>query len=716
VKRLSTFVFPVLAFVLPFSLYLLTLAPGFVSTDGSEFALCIHYWGVCHPPGFPLYIAAGHFFVNIFPFGSLIYKVNLLSALYGAGACFFVYLTLVKVGIGKANKTRSLLAGASARRDLVPFLVALLLAVVPDFWRLSVYADVFSFGAFLLSLAFFLLFSGRKFWSFFVLGLSASHMYTTGFLWPVFVVYCWPVGKIGKIREIWGKWLIAGAVFGLGLFPQALMFWRMSANPLVNWDHVTTFNQFVDFVRRKEFGGFFLLANSQLHFKFTSPIGHLFLLLWKLTLEYLVVLPLGFVAALFAIDLKKNKELLVLLASFVILTTLQVLSLGTIDPFVGDILAVFDIGKFYPLIFVIFSLCLGLVCRGIYAEHYAEPRRAGKQRLTLLYMVLIVSIIVNLLIGWKANNYAGNYYSQNYISDAFDQLPKRALVITYDHPFYFGARYWQEIEGKRRDVDILYITTNNPDARFYRPDLLGKPSDRKLVEEFKDADVNPTKVNVLDAVSRNPDRDIYFLISTPVTFYDFMDKYSQPHGLFVRFAKHPADKLNSLLLNSQFRNKGITKDSLANLDQKLQADVYAYVFTKAAEEYAKSGDFDKATILVNKARDIDQNSVTTNAFFSSLSEIANESGSFEEDIKNQNVQALGSLGAAYYQLKYFKGSARVFEALIKIDPKNPYYYTNAGSSYASFGDKVKAREFFGKALGLDSGLELARQGIKQLGE
>ena len=112
------YLLPLLAFFLPLALYVRTLAPTYIPIDSAEFAMCMKYWGICHPPGFPLYIAIGHYFTSLFPFGSLIYKANLLSAIYGAGTIFVIFLTLRALKVG----------------SWLSLLLSLLLAVSYIFW------------------------------------------------------------------------------------------------------------------------------------------------------------------------------------------------------------------------------------------------------------------------------------------------------------------------------------------------------------------------------------------------------------------------------------------------------------------------------------------------------------------------------------------------------------------------------------------------------
>src|SRR3989344_5309412 len=89
------------AIALPLSLYLRTLAPTYIPIDSAEFALCMHFWGVCHPPGFPLYTFLGKVFTDLWPFGTLIYKANLMSAIFGSLTVLLVFLNLRSLKVDK---------------------------------------------------------------------------------------------------------------------------------------------------------------------------------------------------------------------------------------------------------------------------------------------------------------------------------------------------------------------------------------------------------------------------------------------------------------------------------------------------------------------------------------------------------------------------------------------------------------------------------------
>jgi transmembrane protein TMEM260 (protein O-mannosyltransferase) len=77
--------------------YLLTLYPGVGGGgDAVKFQYIGSVLGTPHPPGYPLYVIVSYLF-SLLPIGSLAYRINLLSAVCGAGASAIVCLTLLRL-------------------------------------------------------------------------------------------------------------------------------------------------------------------------------------------------------------------------------------------------------------------------------------------------------------------------------------------------------------------------------------------------------------------------------------------------------------------------------------------------------------------------------------------------------------------------------------------------------------------------------------------
>ncbi len=85
-------------FAASLALYLSTLAPSVVTLfdDSLEFQLVTYQLGIAHPTGYPLYTSLGKLFTFL-PFGDVAYRVNLMSAVFGAAAIALVYLLILQV-------------------------------------------------------------------------------------------------------------------------------------------------------------------------------------------------------------------------------------------------------------------------------------------------------------------------------------------------------------------------------------------------------------------------------------------------------------------------------------------------------------------------------------------------------------------------------------------------------------------------------------------
>ncbi len=78
-------------FLATLGLYLGQLAPGIFWLDSSEFIACAREASIPHPPGTPGYVVLAHL-ASLLPLGSVAFRINLLSALLGAGAAAALFV------------------------------------------------------------------------------------------------------------------------------------------------------------------------------------------------------------------------------------------------------------------------------------------------------------------------------------------------------------------------------------------------------------------------------------------------------------------------------------------------------------------------------------------------------------------------------------------------------------------------------------------------
>ena len=91
-------------------LYLQTLSPTITGEDSGEFITAAYTLGIPHPPGYPLYCLIGHLFTKL-PWGEVAWRVNLMSACFGAGAVFVVALIVAYL---TRNRVAAPFRGAAA--------------------------------------------------------------------------------------------------------------------------------------------------------------------------------------------------------------------------------------------------------------------------------------------------------------------------------------------------------------------------------------------------------------------------------------------------------------------------------------------------------------------------------------------------------------------------------------------------------------------------
>lgn len=228
---------PRLRFALPaavalaaFVLYAVTACRTVFFGDAGELITAAASLGVAHPPGYPLYTALGHAALWL-PVGEAAWRMNLLSALFGALTCG------AAAGLVR-DWTRSTAAGAAA---------GLLLAVSAGFWSAATVAEVYTLHLFLVA---HLLLAARRageaesgagrvralLFAALIVGLGLSHRPTILLAVPAAAVLAWPSAR-GFRR--WLRARSALAALGLVAAPPLLFYGtlmlRARSGPAVNW-------------------------------------------------------------------------------------------------------------------------------------------------------------------------------------------------------------------------------------------------------------------------------------------------------------------------------------------------------------------------------------------------------------------------------------------------------------------------------------------------
>src|SRR5215208_4890389 len=116
------------------TLYVRTLAPSLLWGDSAEFQTLSYTLGMTHPSGYMTQIMFGKLFTYL-PFGNIAYRVNLMSAFFGALAVAETYLIVRLLGSWR-------IAGISA---------SILLALTEGFWWRALLAESYAPAAGMLA-------------------------------------------------------------------------------------------------------------------------------------------------------------------------------------------------------------------------------------------------------------------------------------------------------------------------------------------------------------------------------------------------------------------------------------------------------------------------------------------------------------------------------------------------------------------------------------
>jgi hypothetical protein len=232
---------------LAFLLYLGTLAPTVLYyerpelLDAAMFQAQANVLGITHPTGYPTYLLVSHLFTYL-PFGDPAYRVNLVSAVFGAVAVFLVFL----VGLRLSGRIVAAILGSLA------------FGVGATFWGQAVVAEVYTLNAAFIALIVLVL----LFWrdtrkdryllaAAFLMGLSLTHHATSGLLLPVGALFVFAVDR-PKLRD-WRLVLKGAGLFVLGLTPYLYLPIRAAMGPPMSEADPSGFVRFWESVSGKDF-------------------------------------------------------------------------------------------------------------------------------------------------------------------------------------------------------------------------------------------------------------------------------------------------------------------------------------------------------------------------------------------------------------------------------------------------------------------------------
>jgi len=458
--------YPAAVFIALVALYAYTAPRTVAFEDDGGFIMAANFLGLAHPPGYPLYTLIAKASTWL-PFGSIAYRVHLLSGLLGAATCVVIWW------IGRTL----------ARDPLVAAVAALAYGVSPLMWSQSIIAEVYTLNTLL-------------FFSLFALALQMLHQGRTtllpvmGFVWglsfcnhvpltilgtPCLVFLLWPLRW-----EVLRRLPLALVGVALGLLPYLWMFLRSRAEPEISfYGPIRSFDEFLHFVSRKGYAKLDNVPTAGWDDKLQFAIFHAKETLVQLTPVGAGVALLGFIRLLRSVRLGFN---LAMLAGFVSGGLLVVLLAWREYQYIEAV--IFHV---YPLVsygFLAIWFGLGLAWLREFTSH--RLARGGGLGLGL-------AIVVGLLmLHWPENDRHDETFADDYARGVLESLPQDAILFADTDADAFPMGYLNLVEGVRPDVDLFHFEGMIFSTRLLHA-LDGNPVTRmESVREFLRTTQRPT--------------------------------------------------------------------------------------------------------------------------------------------------------------------------------------------------------------------------------
>lgn len=427
----------VCAFVLPLTLYIVTLAPTIYNLDSAELTTAAATGGITRATGYPLYLVLGWLWSHI-PIGDVGYRMNLFSALNGALTVALAERILRRLGVGPWATL-----GALG-----------LLACAPFFWALSLIAEVYTLHTALMAGLILLLLrwakqpTARRLAAVgLVLGLGMSHHVTMALFVPGCV---WFVAS-GAPRQALRPHALAAAagalLLGLSLYLYLPL--RYAAQPAFNYaGHYDAQGQFVP-VNLQTIGGMWWLVSGKafdhLPFSYTSAE------LWAEAVQFgnhvrQAFFAVGVGPGLLGLVVLTRRDwrfggalLLMFLANAIFFINYRVVDKETM---------------FLPM-YVIWALWLGVGYQWLLAW-VSAPATGVAQRwgLLLVRSMLVMSVLAALAWNWRLTDLSHDWSARERGEAILRQARPHALVFGWWDTVPV-IEYLQLVEGRRPDVQPI---------------------------------------------------------------------------------------------------------------------------------------------------------------------------------------------------------------------------------------------------------------------
>ncbi|MDD2582116.1 MAG: DUF2723 domain-containing protein [Desulfuromonadaceae bacterium] len=597
-KKIRIDIFLILSFVLPFALYMVTLAPSVTFFDSGEFMTAAASLGSAHSPGYPLFLMYVKSFTWL-PFGNIAFRINVATAVSSSLACMMVYVLTtsilkkeVLIEDDRFNQVAFKLAGLAA---------AVLFSVTPRLWLQSNHDKPYPLLAFITAIIFYLLLKWQEqyregnerpsyvYVCTFLAGLAMAVHQTIVLLLPAWfmliVLTDWRM--LTRVKEL----ILATAFALLGFSVHLYLPLRALSNPLLNWGDAKTLNQFMWHFLRRGYP--------------SEPPVRDGALLWAQIRAFNVPREftwLGAALALLGLLYLWRSNRTFVIAYFVSVAVFLSVIAGYFNT---PMEMIFLTEEFFTPLYLLTAVTVGVGLFRLlaYAIRTASlPERVGAPVYGIVAVLFLTLPTALCAVNFYENDQHKNYIAFDYASNSLRSLPQNAIMFTWGDSGAFPLWYLQGVERMREDVDLPH--TPHLVFRWYLDSMprIFKNSNLKKI----DANTFGPETALLIAVSEN--------IGVRPVYIDFSTRYSielkqylpVQQGIVYRLRKmNEPSGMPDISMWDNYNNRGIMeKQSFLDLDTGKAILIYANSYLEAGEFLAGINRKREAVIMLRKAEQI----------------------------------------------------------------------------------------------------------------
>lgn len=498
-----------LVLVVALAVYAWTLAPTVTLVDSGELITAATCLGNAHPPGFPLYLLLAHF-ASLVPLCNIAVRVNFASAIFAAAASGLLVLVVGELVTGPSGAVsgkpqRGKIESPRAVVSLPALGTGLLFAFSRTLWSYATITEVYTLNTLLILLIFYLMLKWRQriiedegyrpgkrnpilnfdrllYAASVVFGLALGvHHVTVGLMLPALAVIVYSTQGAGFFAS---RRLLFAAIFSFGALALVYCYLPLAAwhRPVLNWGDPRSLDAIWQHITGKQYQAYFSFAPGIVSQQL-ADLGKL--LLREFGPRWLpLVLLVAFCGYLSAF--KRNRS------AFWFLTA--ILFANVAFALFYDIAE--DKDAYYLPSFVAVAILTG------FGLSWLQQRFRNWIGLGAIGALLLPAIA--LAGNWAFDNRRHYFIAHDYVDNIQQTVAPGGLLLTLDWQVASPVFYTREVEGLRRDIELVDI---NLLRRPWYLDYLDRSFPEMVASskpEFDDFRTRLNEWNADPAVALNP--------------------------------------------------------------------------------------------------------------------------------------------------------------------------------------------------------------------